>query len=395
MKRTFEQHKPRLTGVLAIPIVLALLLDAQSITHRAAASPPPLAGTCPVSSTPLTPTSHTAFPDGREFTYKVDGVEQDQTIAPGNFNPLTATATELAQYNVPPRPSLQANYPAWASKGSAMRFNGIPYVMCQPEHRIGDISVGDSAQPTGTSAAHRYSSNWSGIVVPQGAAPEGNVPYAYVEGQWDQNSYGNCGSGCSNSSTDESTWAGIGGWNSGALIQAGTDMNGVSQPFAGYEYLEPCPTDPTQECGPSEISGAYVPTGVRIVTIVYRVGTSTHFTVTAGGTVVLSVTVDLPSSYYDGSDAEWINERPTYSLGNNPYYKPLTNYGVTYWTQNCAASSAAAGTPCYAPAYLSPASVHMSTDGIYDNGDCSISTLLSYSANLNGASFQDVWCRAS
>jgi hypothetical protein len=91
MKRMFEQHKPRLTGVLAIPIVLALLLDAQSITHRAAASPPPLVGTCPVSSTPLTPTSHTAFPDGGyQYTYKVDGVKQDQTIAPGNFNPLTA-----------------------------------------------------------------------------------------------------------------------------------------------------------------------------------------------------------------------------------------------------------------------------------------------------------------
>ena len=41
------------------------------------------------------------------------------------------------------------------------------------------------------------------------------------------------------------------------------------------------------------------------------------------------------SSYYDGSSAEWIDERTTF--GTTP--SPLANYGATHWTEAQAATS--------------------------------------------------------
>ena len=51
----------------------------------------------------------------------------------------------------------------------------------------------------------------------------------------------------------------------------------------------------------------------------------------------------LPTSAWDGRNAEWINERPSYG-GSNPYL-PLTNYGVQHWANGSACPSTATGSP--------------------------------------------------
>lgn len=157
------------------------------------------------------------------------------------------------------------------------------------------------------------------------------LQYTQVQGDRVQSAASNyCG--CGTSDTDETSWTGLGGWFSGSLLQEGTDMQGTpANIFPWYEYLHPCPGNPS--CNPNEIQivGLNVQPGMNVHTYsAYATATgNAYFMVCAGG-YCQSALVQLDNSYFDGRTADFIDERPQYCLGG--CYKPLTNFGYNDWT---------------------------------------------------------------
>ena len=383
--------KLRRTGAL-----MAGLLLAASLYEPSRPRTPPrlrrLPGTCPADTQALVPVSSTALAGGGySYRYLVDGLPQTQTVAPASFTPATASDVALREYDYPPRPAAgTAEFAQWIDHARTYRGSKASK-MCRSNRLISRPNRATSRpSPWSTNAG---SGNWSGMVASQTASIEGNRPFKFVQGQWVQTGYQNCG--CTEP-TDESTWVGIGGdqpnsTGQDGLIQDGTDMYGTDQPNSWWEYLYPCPTG-TQECGVSEQAALNVKVGDTIFAETYWDGTAAHFLVNDNGIAVLSETVTLPTSAWDGRNAEWINERPSYG-GSNPYL-PLTNYGVQHWANGFACPSTATGSLCYTIAQFNSTYTEMINNSTLTAETCSSTNVLAYPSAVSGGSFSSNWCRA-
>jgi hypothetical protein len=157
------------------------------------------------------------------------------------------------------------------------------------------------------------SSNWAGYVANSGA---GNTTYIAAQGDFIQPTYH---TSCSPS--EEGSWTGIGGYNSGRLIQAGTEM---STNRAWYEYLG------NNGAGIAPVYTINVGSGHRIHTyeVIQRsTGKTTFYVYDTYTGINKSVVVTLSvSTYYDGSSTAYIDERP-----NGAYYW-LRNFSSIAWT---------------------------------------------------------------
>lgn len=376
----------RFAAVTAAMTLLAATV--QGVTTAGAATPQNWPAGVPVPATPncslqgggqpLLPLSASVLPGGGEqYTYVIDGTENDYILPPAGFKPVTASAGQLDEYGFLPRPTNSAALAAWTDRMSSYRGAALPS-LCRVE--AGTNATGINS---GTDSQGNTSPNWGGYVATAGAG--GNNRYKEVEAQYTEPVHQNCN--CSNP-TDANMWAGIGGWaGSESLIQAGTDMPNSGGQYAWYEYLKPCATDPTQACGPNEISVASVSSGDTIFTSTSydQANNLAHFEVDDNGTAVLAkVVTGLGGSYYDGTYAEWIAERPTYKDSNNkPYYENLTNFGQVNFS-NCRAE--------YTDGSLhniqNETHTHVS---LHPNGG----NLLINPNNLSNGSFVDTWVTAS
>lgn len=156
----------------------------------------------------------------------------------------------------------------------------------------------------------------------------GTNAFAQVQGDFVQPTIQ---SDCANN-TYESTWVGLGGYNSGKLVQTGTAMNtsgGGRNYYAWYEYLSP--SHPNPEIRFSKVT---IRPGDRIHTYCSFQRANNKFNAyvanNTNGTSQ-SVIVNISASeFYDGTTADFINEAP--SVGGNT--ASLTKYGTTNWT-NC------------------------------------------------------------
>lgn len=112
-------------------------------------------------------------------------------------------------------------------------------------------------------------------------------------------------------------WVGIGGWNSGSLIQAGIDVNANSDTvFPWIEHLTQ--NNPSQSEGEIRVSNPPVNPGDTLdISVVYGANgqvTYSFFNVTTGVTGLAHEAV-IPATY-DGTSVEWVDER---TLINNKY----------------------------------------------------------------------------
>lgn len=140
-----------------------------------------------------------------------------------------------------------------------------------------------------------------------------------------------------NSNTYESTWVGLGGnIGSSSLVQTGTAMNtknGGRNYYAWYEYLSA--NHPNPEIVFTRVT---VRPGDRIHCYCSFQRSNNKFNAyiannTNGTSQAVIVNISA-SEYYDGTSAEFINERPYLSNGTSTWLAPLTKYGTTNWT-NC------------------------------------------------------------
>jgi len=278
---------------------------------------------------------------GFVYEFVIAGKVNRVPVPPSSFTPATASAAQLAEYGFPPQPANLTARTEWVHQFSNFKRVPLP-ALCLADHANEPNRGKGRAAPTlhhpaatsqqstpGTPIADTWTSgNWAGTVVDNGDQ------YVATQGDWPQSYAVDCG--CGTSDTDESTWTGLGGWNSSSLLQEGTDMQGTpSNIFPWYEYLHQCPAD-NPSCNPPEIPINSLPVGggmdVHTYTAYQASTGQTNFLVCAGGNCQ-SVIAYLDGSYYDGSSAEWIYERPCYGQPDGSCYnKPITNFEYNNWT---------------------------------------------------------------
>lgn len=280
------------------------------------------------------------------------GSDVTQVLPPASFNPLNASDAVLQLYDFPPRPHDPAGLQQWVARMSHFKSVARPG-MCQTRRRnlLG--------QGSATSA------NWSG---PLATDLSGEI--TDVAGTFQQTSFD---SPCATNS-GYSTWPGIGGSNTGSLLQDGTDVgqSSVNDIYAWWEALS------TQYFIYETIfSGFTVNAGDTInAETDYEAGGTgkayfTIFNLTTGQNVSTSFTTlgGYPASnYWDGTTAEFINERPTQQDGTfTPLRKP--HLGTTHWTDGHLiygpnASSASIADTAYSPTVpVSEENLTLTSDG--------------------------------
>ena len=266
-----------------------------------------------------------------------DGEVVSSPIPPVAFDVLTATADELDQYGLPPRPTAVTELASWVASTTAMVVSllaDVPTLCWDPSEALlalptDRVLFTTSAGPVNTT--YIASSIWAGENVRPGAG----VTYTDVAGKFVQPSrLASC------SGARESTWVGLGGSRarsdtSVGLLQAGTAYGPTGAPKAWYEYIgrdangnmigvtQQTITDLTVHAGDQmSFRVQYAPATHR--------ATFTATNVTTGVTRVRSLA--SAGRYYDGRDAEWIVERPSEKVGNTLTPAPLQNFGEVDFT---------------------------------------------------------------
>ena len=254
---------------------------------------------------------------------------------PEGFDPMTASARQLAAYRLPLRPDAKKEphlRALWDRAISRTRlwitpeFEHREHITRGPARGAGGKALGARSAKAGVSNA--TSNNWSGAAV---FSPAGK-PYGFVGGQWTVPS--------PNSQADgayyASEWVGIDGWNSSDVLQAGTETQitkvffiTIKQVYAWWEWFP---------AGEVRINNLPVSAGDVMYCLICA-DTASHATVyftNQSQGVGTRFEITPPSgTRLTGNVAEWIVERPTVggSVAN------LTDYAACYFDECIAGGS--------------------------------------------------------
>lgn len=236
---------------------------------------------------------------------------------PDNWNPLNATNKELEYYNLPKRPSGGDKLKRW-EKLVSCKFIKPEIVTTNIQHTSAtQKNITATTQASNDYAGTATSRNWGGLLRMN--------PSNFVEGYWSIPSVSKDSS--HGDTLDSSQWVGLGGWNEGTLIQAGTDAKIESSNTTYYPWYELLGTTnsigSTYEqkisnlpCKPGDIMETYVRADVVNNQLVCRIEVA-NITTMRGA--VFNVTA---TSFTKPTTAEWIVERPKNNNTTYPY--PMT-----------------------------------------------------------------------
>jgi hypothetical protein len=268
-----------------------------------------------------TPTSFDGL--GRAYHYHLHGSDLVEVIPPPGWSPVRASDRELATYQIPTRPTQQAERSAWNARFTSWSSHG-PVGMCETSRRNGLTHVTTSP-------------NWAGGMSVNGSATVGTF-YQNV-GDWTQPSFVG---GCPNSS-GYSIWAGLGGYNSGRLLQSGTSIDGGTNAlYEWWELLSPQHNNAEVRFigGTNAVHGgdkvqsfnSYSASAGSITMGVINIANGETHAVT-----VTSYNGQAASGYYDGTTSDFVTEAPTNGngnimdlrqpVGNSTYYYYATTNG--------------------------------------------------------------------
>ncbi|UQX88670.1 G1 family endopeptidase [Jatrophihabitans telluris] len=263
---------------------------------------------------------------------------------PDTFDPMTASARQLAAQRLPRRPDANKEPQLRELWERAMGRTKV-WITPEFEHRE-HISHGPmrqepapkrrgAAAATGATAAaeqavvsNATSTNWSGAAVFSPA----DKPYRFVGGQWTVPSPNTVDDG----SYYASEWVGIDGWGSPDVLQAGTETEVTklwifrsTQVYAWWEWYP---------AGEVRIGNLPVSPGDVMYCLICADSTS-HATVTFSNQssgVGTRFDITAPSgTTLTGNVAEWIVERPSV----NGSVASLTDYAACYFDECIAGGS--------------------------------------------------------
>lgn len=231
---------------------------------------------------------------GTEHEYNMNGHMVKTYTPPKGFRPYTASNARLAEYGFPARPSNAASLARWRTemrnwKGSA------------PAPRF--------LMETNMRSDTTYTPNWAGYVIQD----LGGNFFTHAEGWYTEPTI--YSSRCSH--TVESSWAGIGGYNTSILAQNGTvyDSSGSANHQAWWEIVPEFAMVPINFFGhPGYLFDASTRwlgnNAYRFWFYDYKTATTDVF--------------DISDFNYEPESAEVIIERPTV----NGSYTNLSNFGT-------------------------------------------------------------------
>lgn len=233
---------------------------------------------------------------GSEYIYNVAGVRTVITVAPKSFNPLKASARQLAKYHYPPKPSGGQALRTWISLVGKGHF-------VKPSSYL----VGIYPSRTVLRAPNVYNPTWAGNMATQCT---NCAAYQNVYATWDEPHYDS--TPCSNPVAD-GNWVGLGGWNTTTLAQDGTAVGvenaGIGNHQAWYELI-------VNNSGPAvPIKGLYATDGQQFTAETDRIQGGYDFFLKNDYTGA-KWSAFVSFSPYDGSTAEMITEDPNNGVGN-------------------------------------------------------------------------------
>ena len=254
---------------------------------------------------------------------------------PANFNPLLASDAEIEQYGFPPRPDAQSEpdqYRHW------QRLVSVPRV-ANPKLQQTTIYNGPAQALSAGATLHngavsKTSTNWSGYAVSgkNGTFAKNN---SAIYAEWivpiAQQPFGIC-SGIWNYS---SQWIGFDGYNSGDVLQAGTEADaicsgGITESYYS-SWIEWYPYSETRVGAPVAEAGDLMGSEVWFTTASpYGHAYLANYTLNQADTYTFN---PPPGTTYVGESAEWIEERP--GLGGG-VLADLTNYVADPFNDNYA-----------------------------------------------------------
>jgi hypothetical protein len=276
---------------------------------------------------PVAQNSVSVFADGgKDYVYIIDGVENHYLVPPYGFDPLIATDDELERYCFPSRPALSStDYTEWEALMS--NYTGTPDPQIETKKVPTKKSTMVSSTLKTTAPTTQYANNWSGYVAYLNTSS--TTYYNQVQTDYTHPSISSISGWCYNA-----YWVGLGGWNSGNLVQAGTATIDIADHFAWYEYL----SDTATSVNIQRITSLPINAGDSIhVYISFQKANNKFEYYVANNTTGQSAAAYITLSYVDyldGTTAEWVVERTTGASGS---LFQLGNYGTLSLT-NCKAT---------------------------------------------------------
>jgi hypothetical protein len=121
------------------------------------------------------------------------------------------------------------------------------------------------------------------------------------------------------------SWVGLGGWNSDSLIQDGTEIDQGATYIPWYEWLGPAGT-----INITTLPDVTIHAGNQVFMYVTYEASNKEvgFYIADSDGTAHSLVTSLGNGDFDGSTAEWIDERPLV----NGAFPNLANYGSDPWT---------------------------------------------------------------
>lgn len=244
--------------------------------------------------------------------------------APAGLNPLSASDAELEQYGFPPRPDAQSapdEYTHWQKLVSVPRIANPK--LQQTTIYNGPAQGVSAAESPRNGIASVGSTNWSGYAV-TGAKGTFKKNNSAIFDEWvvpvAQQAFGVCNGGWDYSSQ----WIGFDGFNSGDVLQAGTEVDaycsGSTLDTFYSSWIEWYPFSETRVSAPEVQPGDYMGSEVWYTTASPN-GHATIVNYTLNQAATYAFTIP-PGTTFVGNSAEWIEERPGISGG----LADLTNY---------------------------------------------------------------------
>lgn len=291
---------------------------------------------------------------------------------PAGFDPLTASAGELQKYAVPPAPNAAVNpraYAEWQRAVSGPKNQPMAPVVSQTSIKNGSVKLAPNSSPLGkpsssvntnagevsNSAIAANSYNWSGPAFYDKSNP---FKVSAIIGEFTvptvQQAFGSCDGGWDYSSN----WAGIDGFGSSDVLQAGIEADAYckngSKSTLYSAWIEWYPFNETRVSAPSIKPGDVV--FVEVWNVSPTVGYAYLYDFSNLSYGIYQLTAPSGTTLV-GTSAEWVVERPGVGGG----LATLANYIDSSWPYNIAWTYAAAK-----PAYYYPGSAPTSgTTSLY------------------------------
>ncbi len=239
---------------------------------------------------------------GQSYEYDFsNGRSLSVPVPPAGFDPMTATDAQLAEYAFPPRPSQASDLEEWQKAMESYRSTLVP----TSTGAVKFASTQRLAVQPAPATVYSNSPNWGGYFADGTAGTYVAVKDAFVVPAASQNTcssiYGVPIMG--------GLWIGLGGWNTGVLIQEGLLWCDLSSSPGWQAFGEGYPGPPGPLCATSFF---LTPGHTVYMNMSYQQSNTTaYFYVEDENTGAKDACAfDFGNnSYYDGSSADYISEQ--------------------------------------------------------------------------------------